>query len=284
MSYIKFEFDTKKLGLPESNIRLYPLACLHVGAAQSDYKFITEQLKRIKHDPQARWIYMGDGGECVTLTSKGDVSGQLLNPQLQMEMLCDLLSPLKDKGLFGIRGNHGGRIWKVAGLSFDHNLCSRLGIPYMGSGTFGHFVVNRSRYDGYFHHGIQSGITLTSKIKKAEDFGKFIDADMIFTAHSHVAIELHPSALLSCDHQAQKAGTKLRHQYICGSAYDSRSGYAEDKGYTPLLPAMLSIELDGRIVAGKPQKHLTCRRYESDGQHELLHPYVEEYLTQEDME
>lgn len=283
MSYIRFVFDTKKLELEEPAIRLYPLACLHVGAKQSDYKFIREHINRIKKDPAARWIYMGDGGECVTLASKGDIHEQLLNPQLQMELLCDLLNPIKDKGLFGVRGNHGGRVYKVSGLSFDHNLCSRLGIPYMGSGTFANFLVNRSSYDGYFHHGIQSGISVRSKIAKAEEFGKFIDADMIVTAHSHVAVELHPSALLSCDNNAKREYTRLRHQYICGSGYDSRTGYAEDKGYPPLLPAMISIELGGKINQD-PVKSLTCVRYESDGKHELTHPYLEEYLAAEDVE
>ena len=284
MSYIKFNFNTKELKLAESAIRLYPLACFHIGASQSDYKFIVEHIKRIKNDSNARWVYMGDGGECVTLLSKGDISAQLLNPQLQMEMLCDLLGPVSNKGLFGVRGNHGHRVYKTTGLSFDHNLCSRLGIPYMGAATFAHFSVNRSHYTGYFHHGLASGVAQRSKIAKAEEFGKFIDADMIFTAHSHVAIELHPSALLSCDAGTQKEITKLRHQYICGSGYDSRTGYAEDKGYPPLLPAMLSVELDGRIKQGFAVKSLTCTKYESDGQHTLTHPYLEEYLSQQDID
>lgn len=282
MSYIKLKFDTNQLGLPEPVIRLYPLACLHVGAQQSDYKFIMEHIKRIYEDPCARWIYMGDGGECATIGSKGDTYSQLLNPQLQVEMLCDLLNPVKDKGLFGVRGNHGNRIYKVSGLSFDHNLCSRLGIPYMGSACFANFSVNRSTYDGYFHHGISSGISHRSKIAKAEEFGKFINADFICTAHSHVAVELHAAALLSCDNKTEEVKTKLRKQYICGSAYDSRTGYAEDKGYPPILPAMIHIELGGDRHDGK--KTLSYKKYESDGQHKLEHPYLEEYLTKDEVE
>ena len=95
MSYLRFQWGTKKLGLQEPIIRLYPLACFHIGAQQSDYKFITEHLQRIKNDKNAFWVYMGDGGECVTKQSKGDISSQLLNPQLQMEMLCDLLTPIR---------------------------------------------------------------------------------------------------------------------------------------------------------------------------------------------
>ena len=284
MGYLRFVFDTKKMKLDEPFIRIYPIACLHIGAAQSDFKFIEEHLKRVKDDTSARWIYMGDGGECVTKQSKGDISAQLLNPQLQMEMLCDLLAPIKERGLFGIRGNHGHRIYKENGLSFDHNLCTILGIPYMGAATFVNFTVNRSSYDGYFHHGIDSGVTLKSKIQKAEAFGHFINADMIVTAHSHIAVELHPITLLGCDNHARKTSTKLRHQYIVGSAYDSRTGYAEDKGYPPLLPSMLSIKLDGRIIEGKAISQQSSHIYRSDGQHKLEHPYLSHYLEQEDVE
>lgn len=278
MSYIQIKFDTKTLGLKESVLRLYPIACAHLGAPQCDMRFLTEHVKRIKADPNGRWIYMGDGGECVTKYSKGDVYGQLMPPQLQLEALLDLMAPIKDRGLFGVRGNHGHRVFKETGLSFDNNLCRALGIPYLGVGTFANFMVNRTSYDGYFHHGTDSGISLRSKIQSAEAFGKFIDADLIVTAHSHVAQDLQPAALLSCDNVYGKQHTKLRNQFIVGSAYDSRTGYAEDKGYPPLLPSYLFIELDGRVIRGTPQRGCTSKVFRSDGQHELRHEYIQKYL------
>lgn len=277
--YIRFEWDTKALGLESPYIHIYPVVCMHVGSPQSDYRFIMEHLRRIKEDPAARWVYAGDGGECVLRGSKGDPYGQLLSPQCQMEMLLDILSPVRDKGLFGIRGNHGHRIYKESGLGFDHNLCSRLGIPYMGVAAFANFRVNRSSYDCYFHHGQDSGIHLSSKIKKAEDFTRFIDADALFTAHSHVAIELQPSTILSADNIGRKVRTRLRHQYICGSAYDSREGYAEDKAYPPLLPAYLSVRFDGSIVGGWPRHRQSAKIWRSDGSYQLRHDYVPKYAT-----
>jgi hypothetical protein len=275
-SYIHFEFSTRKL--PEPVIRLYPLACLHIGAPQADVKFVKEHLKRIAEDPCARWIYMGDGGECVTKYSKGDIYGQLMPPQLQIEMLLDLLRPIKDKGLFGVRGNHGHRVYKETGLSFDHTLLTALGMPYMGVATMAHFIVNRSHYDTYWHHGTDSGISLRSKIQAAEQFAnhKFVDA--LFTAHSHVALELHPRSVQFCDNSARKVGTKLMRQYICGSAYDSRTGYAEDKGYPALMPSFIRVAFDGRIHSGRALRTQKPDTYYSDGQHAIEHDYLQTYL------
>lgn len=274
MEYIRFEVNTKKLGLKESCIRIYPIVCLHVGAAQCDMQFIREHIQRIKKDPNGYCVYMGDGGECVTKLSKGDLYAQLLNPQQQHDVLVEELQPIKDKMLFGIRGNHGHRIYKETGLSFDKNLCHRLGIPYLGVSAFCNLVVNRSSYDLFLHHGSDSGTSIQSKVSKAEGFQRFIDADALLTAHSHVCMELNPASILSCDNTNDRVRTKVRHQYICGCGYDSRSGYAEEKAYPPILPAYMSIQFDGRIIDGRASYSQQSRIFRSDGQHELKHDYI----------
>jgi hypothetical protein len=252
---------------------------MHVGAAQCDMKFIKQHLKRLRDDPNGFGVYLGDGGECVTKLSKGDIYKQLCGPQRQMDLLVEeVLGPVKDKLLFGIRGNHGNRIDKEVGLSFDKSLCHRLGIPYLGISAMVNMSVNRSTYDCFFHHGTDGGIPLTSKISKHEHFGKFIDADALFTAHSHVAVDLPPQTLYSADNHNLRIKTKLRHGYICGSGYDSRTGYAEEKAYPPILPSYLVVQFDGRIVEGKAQYGQKCEIFRSDGTHKLEHDYI---LTEE---
>jgi hypothetical protein len=276
-SYIHFDFNTKKLGI-DSYISIYPLVCMHIGSPQCDMKFLLDHVKRIKADPNARWVYMGDGGECVTKLSKGDLYGQILSPQMQMECLLDTLAPIRGKMLFAIRGNHGNRIYKESGLSFDQNFAARMGVPYMGVKAMANFVVNRSSYDCWFHHGIDSGVPLKTKISAAEHFNLFVNADAIFTAHSHIADALTPGALYEADNVAQKITTKLRHGYICGCSYDSRTGYADDKGYPPLLPAYLAVAFDGRIREGYAVKSQEHHIWRTTADYELKHDYVVKYL------
>lgn len=271
--FIRFKINTHDLDLPESCIRLYPLPCLHVGAPQSDVQFIKQHIKRIADDPNGRAVYMGDGGECVTPGSKGSIFEQLYNPQQQVDILVALLSPIKEKMLFAIRGNHGNRVYKETGLSFDKTLAVALGIPYQGVNSFCNLVVNRSSYDLYFHHGLDSGAKLQSKVSSAERFRGWIIADATFTAHSHTAMELQPAAFLYNDNSSCVVKTTLMCQYICGSGYDSRESYATDKGYSPLMPSFICVEFDGRIVKGDAKKSQTYRRWYSDGQHEVNGDY-----------
>ena len=275
MSYFKVE-------IKKQAVNLYPLPCFHVGARQSDRLFIEEHLARIDADPLARWVYMGDGGECVTYLSKGVIYKQLYSPQVQMEILAHMLRPIKNKGLFMIRGNHGGRIFKESGLSFDKNLALVLGLPYLGVEAFVNLVVNRTHYDLFFHHGVDSGVSLQTKTNKAEQFSKYISADAIFTAHSHVGMELPPAPLKYLDNHAMKIKTLLRYQYICGSGYDSRSGYAQDKGYTPLLPQFVMVSFSGERTSKQAIKGQQYRRWHSDGTHPVDGVYPCALFTEEE--
>ncbi len=271
MSYIRRRFTT----IPQVN--LYPLSCFHVGAKQSDVEFIRQHIQRIKNDPYGYWIYMGDGGECVTKLSKGDVFRQIYSPQVQMDILIKELEPIRQKGLFAIRGNHGGRIFKETGLSFDKNLALHMGIPYMGVDCYFNMIVNRIRYDLFVHHGVDSGVSLQTKVNKADSFTKFICVDALFTAHSHIGVELPPSALNYMDNVSRQVKTKLRHQYVCGSGYDSRTGYARDKGYPPLLPQFIMVEFTGKRSGKNYDREIPQQEYHrwhSDGQHRVSGAWI----------
>ena len=235
-----FRTETK-----ESKFNLYPFVCWHLGSSQSDVNFIKEMISRVKDDPQGRWVYLGDAGECVTKTSKGDIFSQTMSPVQQQNELVRLLEPIVDKGLFGVRGNHGNRIYRETGLDFDETLCAKLGIPYLGTAAFWHLKVKDVYFSIYTHHGADSGANMGTKINKAKIFENMVDADAILTAHSHVCIDIPPRYMAHLVDRATVNDsirwTETR-EYICGCAYDSRTGYAEDKGYSPLLPAHMKIE------------------------------------------
>lgn len=242
MKYFKYE-------TAESEVHLYPIVCWHLGAKQSDPKFIAGIVQRIQDDPLARWVYLGDGGECVTKHSKGDIYDQTMSPTEQQNELVRLLAPIKDKGLFGIKGNHGARIYKETGLDFDETLMAKLGLPYLGISALWHLVLKKgSEHPAYFsifsHHGTDSGVAIASKVSKGQAFDRTFIADAILTAHSHVALDLPPryyATLADSRRTKNPIRWNATFEYICGCAYDSRTGYAEDKGYPPLLPAHLMI-------------------------------------------
>lgn len=232
----------------EKILRLYPLVCWHIGSPQSDTEFIEGIVERIRNDEDARWIVLGDLGDCVTKQSKGDVFSQTMSVEEQLKENLRLLNPILDKGLFGVAGNHGQRIYQETGLSYDMALCNMLGIPYFGQAVLMRLEVYKVFYDVYVRHGLSSGATMGHKVKRAYDAGIYIQADAVITAHSHVAMELEPETFAFIGRVDAKEPIRWRQQryYVAGSAYDSRTGYAEEKGYKPFLPAHVVIGFRGR--------------------------------------
>lgn len=228
---------------------------MHIGAPQADEAFIAEHVERIAADPTGRWVYLGDGGECVTKASKGELYAQRLSPDDQITRIAELLKPIRGKGLFGVAGNHDRRIVKLSGIDWTNALCVRLGIPYLGNAAFmrlsmqpydhetPHKRITRA-FDLFWHHGVDSSSLLGGKANAARKLEQLVQADAIFSAHSHICAELPPSYVAYLDRREPTIGYRAVRNYICGCAYDSRvPGYAEEKGYAPILPAYLGVTI-----------------------------------------
>ena len=261
--------------VPDNTVTLYPFVCWHLGATQSDECFIREMIARVKDDPAARWVYMGDAGECVTKHSKGEIFHQTMDLTEQVNYFKKLVEPIKHKGLFGVRGNHGNRVFKETGLDFDDVLCSKVGIPYLGVSAFWHLVLKRKgsnsvcAFDIFTHHGLDSGATISSKVNKAKALNQLVMADAIFSAHSHICCEIpprHVAVLADNTTAVEKVKWLTTHEYICGCAYDSRTGYAEDKGYSPILPAHLAVTFKHHRVGNTEERRQSCQIWRSETQ------------------
>ncbi len=261
--------------IPRGEVHLYPLVCWHVGAKQSATKFIEEVIREIKEDPLAKWIYMGDAGECVTKASKGNIYEQLLNPGDQLRVATEYLKTIANKGLFGIRGNHGNRIDKETGVGWDEILCARVGVPYFGVSALGDIVLFPSKKDAvsislYTHHGSASAIGPAGKMSAGHKAENFILSDLCLTAHTHACGECWPVKHYAyTDPSTKQLRWGTMRSFVCGSAYDSRSGYAEEKMYSPLLPEHLVV----KIEAGKDGVEISHRKLEG---------FKEQYQSEEE--
>lgn len=192
-----------------------------------------------------------------------------MSPMEQQNTLVKLLKPIVDKGLFGVKGNHGNRIYKETGLDWDETMLARVGIPYLGTAAYWHLKLRDGSehpaiFKIYTNHGVDSGVTIASKVNKAQVFDPIYTADAILTAHSHIAIDMPPKYTADLADPRTVVGDPIRwtatHRYICGCAYDSRSGYAEDKGYPPLIPAHLQINFSANSNGKKKQESIIYRQ------------------------
>jgi len=232
-----------------AELNIYPFSDWHIGAKQCNIDFIKRLVKRVENDPIGVWIYMGDAGECVTKTSKGDAWEQTLSPGDQLRTAAQLMRPVADKGLFGVCGNHGRRIDREVGIGWDELLCSKVGIPYAGIAGFigiqmedlsGH----RTSVNVYAHHGASGSTSPVGKIRAAAKPLEHVVADIVLTGHSHGCGEVWPPKVYAqLDNKNKRIKWACCRAFACGSAFDSRSGYAEEKMYSPIIPEQLCINV-----------------------------------------
>jgi len=102
---MKFHYER----LDMKDFTLYPIGDWHLGSAQCNEAFIKQTIDEIKDNPQARWVGMGDMMENALIGSRSDVYTQTIPPKDQMDHIVELLTPIKEKGLFLIAGNHEQR-------------------------------------------------------------------------------------------------------------------------------------------------------------------------------
>jgi hypothetical protein len=263
-----------------NKINIYPIVCWHVGAKQSSIKFIEKVVKEIQEDPYAAVIYMGDAGECVTKFSKGNIYEQTLSPGDQLRVAAELMGPIKDKMLFGIRGNHGNRIDRETGVGWDEMLCARVGIPYLGVSALSNIdlFLNRTHTASlvvYTHHGSASAIGPGGKMTAGHKPEQLVEADIALTAHTHACGEAWPPRhIAKVDHRKSRIDYSTMRMFVCGSAYDSRDGYAEEKMYPVLLPQHIVVQVEAKWDGKAINLNIT---------HRTIDGFSDEFASQESM-
>ncbi|MFH0957943.1 MAG: metallophosphoesterase [Pseudomonadota bacterium] len=231
---------------------LVPLGDWHMGSRQCDESFIRRVVDEIKSNPDALWVGMGDFMENAIIGSKSDMYTQTMPPKEQMDYVCDILEPIKKKGLFLIAGNHEQRTMRQVGIVPEGYIGVKLGLPFMGFSCMAVFNLPACKtpygFTCYFHHNYGGGFTSGGKINRAESLRKIVPtADAIFSGHFHITSRIPVSWFEAGRTEVNK---KTGYDYITGSALSWNESYAEEKG----KPASSVEHIRVRFVGGNDGK------------------------------
>jgi len=211
---------------------LYPIGDTHIGSKNYNDEFFRQVIAEIKDNPDGYWVGMGDFLENALVGSKSDIYTQTMPPTEQAAYVCELLIPIKDKGLFLIAGNHEQRTMRLAGFIPEQLIAVRLGLPYLGFSSFAYFLLDGSKHGKsfvcYFHHNYGGGYTKGGKVNRADQLRRIAPtADAIFSGHFHIT-----SRTPTTWFEAVRTGivTKIGYDYITGSALEYKNSYAEERG------------------------------------------------------
>lgn len=147
-------------------LEVHTLADWHIGEKGCKINEIKAVLKHIQDTPYAYAILNGDLMNNATKTSVSDCYSEQMKPQEQLQTLCDLIEPIKDKVLFISQGNHEARTYKSDGIDLTALMAKQLGIydKYAREGgvlflRFGENSLTHRRmcYTFYITHGSGGG-------------------------------------------------------------------------------------------------------------------------------
>lgn len=247
MQTIKVELD-KSL----DSIEIYTLADWHIGDKYCNISEIKDTLNYIKNTPNAYAILNGDLMNNATKQSVSDCYAEEMKPQEQLQTLCDLIEPIKDKVLFITQGNHEARTYKTDGIDLTAIMAKQLGIydkyARVGGVLFLRFGEDRKHhrrmcYTFYITHGSGGGKKEGGKANGLCDLASIVDTDIYIHAHTHLPMVIKEN-FYRLDNK-NSCVTEIEKLFVNSAATLSYGGYGQQFKFKPANTTSPIIYLDG---------------------------------------
>lgn len=233
-------------------LELHPFADFHMGDSMSDFKKIQDMIDRVANTPNAYCILNGDLMDTAIASSVGDTYGANLQPMEQLKQCVKIFSPIKDKILCVLGGNHEDRVYKTDGVDMTALMAAQLDLSDVYSPTtalmfirFGHDGKHNVKfcYTVYATHGSGGGRREGGKINRLVDLAQIVDADVYIMSHTHQPAVVRNSFYRT--DATKSTSTCVDRLFVNTAATLDYGGYGDKQGYRPASKANPVIYLSG---------------------------------------
>ena len=254
--------------VPYNTVYLIPLGDIHLEDkyfTKKSEKKLKERIEWIRKRPNARAFITGDVFNVATRASKTSpfsINKKLLNDYDgdQMAYAVDLFSPIKEKIIGAIDGNHEQRTIDFNNRSWITEFCGELStkereIKYCDISCLLFLKIGKSNkegdkrsaqtYSGYIHHTTGGGGTPGSKInrvKKLEDI--VVGCDFYIGAHNHMSGAINLSTFISNPNNCTV--TQLNQVYVDAGGFLDYGGYVERYQLAPTTLGAPTIKFEAK--------------------------------------
>lgn len=200
------DFEMVKHSFNES-ITIFPISDVHYGALEHCSKEWLNFCKMVEQTPNA---YIILGGDLVNnnVRTCGFINpyDELVRPREQKKKMVEFLTPIKDKILCAVSGNHEARSMKDDDIDITYDIMAKLDIedlyrPNMAfmKVSLGHRKDNSpiQSYTFAVTHGTGGGIYTGATVNRNERFGNVIEGlDCLIVGHTHKGTVSKPSKIV----------------------------------------------------------------------------------------
>lgn len=242
--------------LPKQDILIYPIADVHLGAAEHNAELWGAFCRKIEQEENSRILLLGDLINNATRSSIGNgVFTETMRPRDQKRHMVEMLRPLKHKVLAAVTGNHERRSGKDADDDATYDILCKLDIEdiYRENMAFVKLQFGDNRIGGdrnptyviAITHGAGGGVLTGGVVNKAERTGYYIDgADALILGHSHKPFMTQPSKI-KIDPQRNMVYFKP-FRVVSATSWLNYGGYAAQKMLPPSSIAPQVLKLYGK--------------------------------------
>lgn len=227
-----FEFVVNQFSRELDKINIYPIGDLHVGSPYMDEKVFGNWIQMVKNDPIGYFVIVGDMMDNALKRSKSNAYEATMSPRMQKEYLVEKLTPIKEKCLGAVNGNHCERSVVEADDCPLYDVMCRLGIEdlYRHNALYGKVSLgtkNKNRQVSYTY-----ALSHGASRSRAQKYSLSLDGcDLFLSGHTHSPESTFP-AKICLDAHNNKVYVKPSLNLVVPS-FQMYGGYAVRALYTP---------------------------------------------------
>lgn len=245
----------------DDDIIVYPISDVHLGSLEHNTEEWEKFVDMIQDTPNAYIILAGDLMNNATRSSVSNIFDEVLRPREQKKRLIEYLTPIKDRILCAVPGNHERRSVKDADDEPMYDVMCKLDLEdlYRPNIAFVKIQIGRNRnsnrntYVFAVTHGSGGGIGTGSAVNRNERFSQNIDGiDCLIVGHTHKGTVSKPSKIV-VDTKNNVVSMKTI-TVVSSQSWLSYGGYAVQK---MLLPASESSSENGqKLILTRKDKNI----------------------------
>ena len=236
------------------DITIIPIADVHLGAREAMEQEFISFVNSIADKPNVYVCLLGDLIDNGTRNGVTNIFRATMPPGQQKREMANILSPIREKILFCIDGNHERRSGKDADDSPCYDIMAKLDLEHLYRediaflklqfGNVNNDGLRNPTYTIVGMHGSGGGSLTGSSINKNERMGMAIDnMDALIVGHSHRPAVTQPGKIY-IDTRNNLVKVKP-FKVITATSWLNWGGYSAQKQLTPTTHALQTLTLRG---------------------------------------